>query len=71
MSAASMVTASVEIALTLGDDTAIANQIYVMVTTRGNGTLLDPTSFGEEDAIEMCVGLDKEHLEGVLQLSDT
>ena len=32
---------------------------------------MDPTSFGEEDVIELCVGLGQEHLEGVLQGSDT
>ena len=33
--------------------------------------LLGPTSFGEKDAIELCIGLGQEHPEGVLQLSDT
>ena len=43
----------------------------MLVVTLGNGTLLGPTSFREEDVIELCVGLCQEHPEGVLQLLDT
>ena len=32
---------------------------------------MDPTSFREEDATELCIGLGQEHPEGVLQLLDT
>ena len=67
----SMVTASAELDLTPGNNTAIVTQIYVFITTQCDGTLLDPTSFREEDVIELCVGLGQEHLKGVLQASDT
>ena len=65
-----MATTSVEIYLTLGDDTVIANQICVLVTTQSNSTPLDPTSFREEDMIEHFIGLGWEQLEGMLQLLD-
>ena len=71
MSTTYMVTTSVEMDLTLGNDTEIVTWICIMVTTWANGTPLGPTSFREEDLIELCVGLGQEHLEGVLQLLDT
>ena len=69
MSNASMVTTSVELDQTLGDDTEIANWICILVATQGDGTPLCPTSFKEEDVVELCIGLGQEHPEGVLQLS--
>ena len=66
-----MATASVEMDLALGDNTKIANQICLLVTTCGDGTPLGPTPFGEEDTIKVCIGLGQEHPEGVLQLLDT
>ena len=55
----------------LSNNAVILNQIGLLIVTQDNGTLLDPTSFREEDAIEVCVGLGQEHPEGVLQISDT
>ena len=66
-----MATILVEMEPTLANDTEIANQIIILVATQGNGTLLYPTSFKEEDAVELCIGMGQEHLEGALQLSDT
>ena len=66
-----MVTTSAEIDLTLGDDTKIGNQICILVATQGNGTPLCPSSFKEENTVELFVGLGQEHQEGVLQLLDT
>ena len=63
MSTASMATTSAEMDLTLVDDPTIANWICILVATRGSGTPLGPTSFGEEDAIKLCVGLGQEHCE--------
>ena len=71
MSTASTATASVELDPTLNDDAVIATPICILITTWDNGTPFDPTSFGQEDAIELCVGLGQEHLEGVLWASDT
>ena len=71
MSTASTVTTFREMDLTLGHDTEITNQICILNATQGNGTLLSPTFFCEEDTNELFVGLGQEHLEGVLQLSDT
>ena len=56
---------------TLGNDTNIGNRICILAATWGDGTLLCPSSFTEEDAVNLCVGLGQEHPEGVLQLSDT
>ena len=52
-----MVTAWVEMDLTLGDDTEIANWICVLVATWGDGTLFSPTSFREDNVIELCIEL--------------
>ena len=71
MSTTSMATTSADIDPTLGDDTDIGNQICIMVTTLGDGTLLCPRSFKEEDVVEFCVWLGQEHPEGVLWLLDT
>ena len=43
----------------------------MLVTVQGDATPLVPISFGEEDVIELCIGLGQEHLEGVLWLLDT
>ena len=69
MSTASIVTTVTEMHPTLGDDTKIGKQICILVTTQGDGTQLCPSSFTEKDAVELWVGLDQEHPEGVLQLS--
>ena len=71
MSTTSIVTALVELDLSLSDDAVIVTQICTLVATQGHGTPLDPTSFGKEDTIELCIGLGQEHLEDVLQISDT
>ena len=71
MSTASTVTTLVEMDPTLDDDTEIANQICILFATQGNGTLLCPSSFKEEAAVKLCIGLGQEHPGGVLQLSDT
>ena len=70
MSTTSTVTALAEIDPTLGDDSVIANYICIQVATWGNGMLLDSTSYGQEDAIELCIGLGQEYPEGVLQFLD-
>ena len=70
MSTTSTATASVEMDPTLGNNTKIANQFCIMVTTQGDGTPLGPTSFGE-GMIELCIGFGQEYPAGVLQLSDT
>ena len=57
MSTTPTVTTSVEMDLTLGDDTEIPNQICILFTTQGDGTLLGPISFGKKDMIELCIGL--------------
>ena len=56
MSTTSMVTALVELDLTLGNGAAIVTWMCILIVTWGNGTLLDLTSFGEEDAIKLCIG---------------
>ena len=56
-----MATASAEIDLTLGDDTNIGNQICILFATQGAGTVLCPSSFKEENAVELCEGLGQEH----------
>ena len=71
MSTVSKVTASAACDLTLGKDHELANCIWVLVATQGNGTPLYPDSFQEEDIVELCVGLDQVHPQGVLQLLDT
>ena len=43
--------------LTLGDDTEIVNKICIMVVTQGDGTPLCPTSFKEEDVVELGAGV--------------
>ena len=53
MSTMPMVTTSVEMDLTVGDDTEIANQICILIATQGDGTLLCPSSFKEEHAVEL------------------
>ena len=70
MSTTSMGTASAELDPTLSDDTVIVTQICILIASQGDDTPLDPTSFREEDAIKLCVGLGQEHLEGVLWVSD-
>ena len=67
----SMVTTSAELDPTLSDNAAIATQIWELVASLGNGNPLDPTSFGEEDVIELCIGLGQEHSKGVLRILDT
>ena len=57
--------------LTLGNNIDIGNQICIMVATQGDGTPLGPGSFKEQDMVQLCIGLDQEHPEDVLQLSDT
>ena len=71
MSNLSILTALAEMDPTLGDNIDIRKQICVLVTTRGDSTLLDHSSFNKQDVVELCVGLDQEHPEGVLQLLDT
>ena len=66
-----MVTTSAEMDLTLGNDTEIANQICILVATKGNGTQLYPTSFTKEGTVKLCVVLSQGHTEGVLWLLDT
>ena len=66
-----MMTASVEMDMTLGEDNEIGNQICILVATQGNGTPLCPSSFKEEDAVSLCTGLGQEHPKGVLWLLDT
>ena len=70
MSTTSTVTILVELDLPLGNDAAIATQMCILIATQGDGTPLDPTSFGEEDTIKMSIGLGQEHSEGVLLISD-
>ena len=67
----STVTALAEMDPSLGDDTEIANQISILVAIQGNGTLLSPTSFKEENTLKLYVGLGQEHAEGVLQPLET
>ena len=69
MSTTSMATILAKLDLTLGDDTVIAIHICVVIASWGSGTLLDPTSFREEDAIELCIGLGQGYLKGVPQIS--
>ena len=64
-------TALAEIELTLGDDAVIVTQIHILVSTQGDCTPLDPSSFREEDRIELCMGLGQEHLDGVLWILNT
>ena len=71
MSTASTATALAEMDQTMGDDAEIVNWICVLVTTWGSGTPLGPTYFGEQDMIELSIGLGQEYLEGVPQLLDT
>ena len=71
MSTASTVTASKPRNSTLGNKLEIANNIYILVATRGDATLFSPDAFQEKDMVEMCVGLGKAHLEGVVWLWDT
>ena len=70
MSTSSAVTTLVEMDLTLGDNIDIGNKICVLVVTRGNGTLLDPSSFKEQDVVELCIRLGQKHPEGLFQLLD-
>ena len=42
-----------------------------MVATQCNSTPLCPTSFTEEGAVMLCIGLGQEHPQGVLWLWDT
>ena len=62
-----MVTISVEMDLTLGDDTEIPNCVCVLVATKGNGIPLCP----RRRTVKLCMGFGQEHPEDVLQLSDT
>ena len=71
MATMSTVTASTELDPTLGNDVTIATQICIVIAIHGNGTLLDSTFFREEDVIKLCIGLEQEHLRGVLQILDT
>ena len=71
MSTLSMVTASAEMDPTLCNDIDIGNQICILVATQGNSTLLNPSSFKEDNAVELCIGLGQEHPEGVCLLLDT
>ena len=57
--------------LTLGNELDIVNHIYILAATQGDGTLLPPNSFQEEDVEELCIGLGQVHPEGVLLLLDT
>ena len=66
-----MVTASVEMDLTLCCDIDIGNQICVLVATQGDGTPLNPSFFKEQNVVELCIRLGLEHPEGVLWLMDT
>ena len=54
MSILSRATASVEMDPILGDDIDIGIQICILVTTQGDGMLLGPRSFKEQDMGEMC-----------------
>ena len=62
MSTASTATASAERDLNLEKELNIVNCIYLLAATQGNGTPLCPTSFQEEDVVELYIGL--VHLEG-------
>ena len=66
-----MVTTSEEMDLTLGDNIDIGNWIGILVVNWGDSTLLGPSSFEEQDMVELCVILGQEHPQGVLQLLDT
>ena len=72
MSTSSTVTASVEVdTVTLGDDIDIRNGTCILVTIQGDSIPLGPSSFKEQDVVELCIQLDQEHPEGVFQLLDT
>ena len=66
-----MVTASVEMDLTLGNDTMTMNWNSILVITHGNVTLLCATSFKEEAMFKLCIRLGQDHQEGVFCLLDT
>ena len=40
----------------LGDDHDLANYIYILVATQGDGTPFSPDPFKEEDLMELCKG---------------
>ena len=66
-----MVTTSVKMGPTLGDDIDIRNQICMLVATWSDGTPLGPSSFTEQDVVQLCIRLGQEHSKGMLQLFDT
>ena len=68
MSTISTVTTLAVRDLTLGNELQIANHICILVATQGNGTLFNPNSFQEEDAVQLCIGLCQVQPEGVLWL---
>ena len=59
-------------------DQALGNDIDIgkpksayWFATQGDGTLLGPNSFKEQDVVKLWIGLGQEHPDGLLQLSDT
>ena len=71
MSTSSMATALAEMDLTLGSDIGIGNWICILVAIWGNSSPLGPSSFKEQDSVELCLGLGHGHPKVVLQLLDT
>ena len=71
MSTISTVTISAVCDSILGDEHEIANCIYILIATHGDGTPFSPNSFQEEDFVELCMGWGQAHLEGELQISET
>ena len=61
MSTSSMATALAETDPTMSDDIDIRNQIYILVTTQGDGTQLGPSSFKEQDVVKLHIGLGQKH----------
>ena len=54
MSTTSTATASVVQDPTLGNELENVNHICILAATQGDGTLLHPNSFQEEDIVELC-----------------
>ena len=64
MSTTSTVTALVAHDSTLGDEHELANCIYILVATHGDGTPFSHDCFQEEDLVDLCMGLGQEYLSG-------
>ena len=71
ISLSSMVTALVEVNPTLGDEIDTRNQISVLVAFQCDDMPLCPSSSRQEDVVELCKKIGKEHPEDVLKLSVT